>query len=562
MPSIEVRVEAPGEINTTKLPIYINYTIIIRNSGNGTGVAVVGDTPYEVAPGQEERIAANKTVRWAGEHAVEAVVNGSRYVKAVKVYYYTPRLQAEPVYINATKLPANITASVRVSNLGNLTAWVEGVEIAPGQSATINKTLAVEAAGTYTVKIGDVEVPVVVRYYAPGFEWRTGGPQKVEALPGETYAVWLWIKNTGNATAHLAIDGRAATLRPGEELNLTKTVTIKTAGVYTAEFRISGDLNITLRHAIKATVVTPKVEIVIWNPDIKRSWPPPNATDKTSIKTTSKTATLGWGYIVTTNATRRNITLIVEGPTGAERYVLTPGGYASRNFTETVEVPGEKAVEIKVNSTSYRLVIALALTPPKITVRDVSGIEFTDARKLSGIQISCRGLPGTPIDIDVIWVSGTLVYTQTGRSASGQIKVKTPIGEYTGEYRGEIKGDKGSLEVYIAGHSIYVEFTTSPLAMTRALVDGTQYSCNDLTGLAPPIFYREKPTAADEPVDQYAFRFLSAFAKSGSDRPQSIKWNGEYIEAKDRGGNTYRIYFGEGEIRIEGPLTATTIISQ
>jgi len=146
-PSIEVAVEAPGVINTTRLPIYINYTIVIKNSGNGTGVAVVGGVPYEVAPGQVVRIAANKTAEWAGEHSVEAVVNGTRHVKAVRVYYYAPRLQAEPVYINATKLPANLTVTVRVSNLGNLTAWVGGVAVAPGETKAINMTISVEAAG-------------------------------------------------------------------------------------------------------------------------------------------------------------------------------------------------------------------------------------------------------------------------------------------------------------------------------------------------------------------------------------------------------------------------------
>ncbi len=559
-PSIEVGIETPGVVNTTKLPIYINYTIVIRNLGNGTGVAVVGGVSYEVAPHQEVRIAANKTVGWAGEHVVEAVVNGTRYAKTVKVYYYAPRLQAEPVYINVTKLPANITVTVRVSNLGNLTAWVRGVAVAPGETKTINTTITVEAAGSYAVEIDGVEVPVAVRYYTVGFEWRVGGPSEVEALPGETYAAWLWIKNTGNATARLSIDGRAVTLAPGEELNLTKTVTIKTAGVYTAEFKIIGDLNATLRHVIEAKVVAPKVELVIWNPEIRRSWPPPNATDRTSIDATSKTVTLSWGYIITTNATKRSITLVVEGPATAERYVLKPGEHVARNFTETVEAPQEKTIEIKVNSTSYRLVLALALAPPKITVREISRIEFTDARRLSGIRVSCRGLPETTID--VIWVRGTVTYTPTGRSASGQIRVKTEIGEYTGEYRGNIEGNRGSLSVYMAGHSIEVEFTTSPLAMTRVSIDGTPYSCNDLTGLAPPIFHRETPTATDEPVTQYAFRLLSAFAKTDSDRPQSIRWNGEYVEAVDRGGGTYQIYFREREIEIRGPLTATLVISQ
>ncbi|MFZ8838394.1 MAG: hypothetical protein ACO2PM_05550 [Pyrobaculum sp.] len=558
-PSIEVAVEAPGVINTTRLPIYINYTIVVKNSGNGTGIAVVEGVPYEVAPGQVVRIAANKTVRWAGEHSVEAVVNGTRHVKAVRVYYYTPRLQADPVYINATKLPANLTVTVRISNLGNLTAWVGGVAVAPGETKTIDTTITVEAAGSYVVKMGGVEVPVTVRYYAAAFDWRVGGPSEVEALPGETYAAWLWIKNTGNATASLSIDGRAFALAPGEALNMTKTITVGAAGTYNVEFRVAGSLNATLRHAIRVKVVAPKVEIVLWSPEVRRSWPPPNGTDSTSLSAVSKTAALTWGYVITTNATRRAVALAVEGPGGVDYYKLTPGGAASKNYTETVQVPGEKTLEIKVNSTTYKLKVSLTLTPPRLTVKDISRIEFTDSRSLLGLKLRCGGLEAT---LDILRVTGTLTYTPTGRAVSGQITVRSVLGTNTGDYSGRIEGGSGSLSLNVAGHNIYVEFTTSPLKVTRVLVDGAPYSCDVPTALAPPILYREKPTATDEPATQYVFRLLSAFARGDSDKPQSITWNGEYVEAVDRGGNTLRVYLGEGEIRIEGSLTAAIVISQ
>ena len=557
-PSIEVAIEAPGVINTTRLPIYINYTIVVKNSGNGTGVAVVGGVPYEVAPGQVVRIAANKTVWWAGEHSVEAVVNGTRHVKAVRVYYYVPRLQAEPVYINATKLPANLTVTARVSNLGNLTARVGGVAVAPGETKAINTTITVKAAGTYVVEIGGVEVPVTVRYYTAGFDWRVGGPSEVEALPGETYAAWLWIKNTGNATATLSIDGRAFALAPGEALNTSKTITVGAAGVYNVEFRVTGTLNVTLSHAIRVKVVAPKVEIVLWSPEVKRRWPPPNGTDDASLSVVSKTAALTWGYVITTNATRRTVALTVEGPGGVDYYKLAPGAAASKNYTETVQVPGEKTLEVKVNSTTYKLKVSLTLTPPKITVKDISRIEFTDSRSLLGLELRCGVIERT---IDILRVTGTLTYTPTGRAVSGQITVKL-IDTYTGDYRGKIEGGSGSLSLNVAGHNIYVEFTTSPLTITRVFVDGAPYSCDVPTALVPPILYREKPTATDEPVTQYVFRLLSAFARGDSDRPRSITWNGEYVEAVDRGGNILRIYLGEGEIRIEGPLTAAIVISQ
>jgi hypothetical protein len=558
IPAIEVEIEAPTAVNTTKLPIYLNYTIVIRNRGNGTGVVLLGGETYTIAPGQEVRIAENKTVWWAGEHSVEAVVNGTRYAKAVRVYYYAPRLQAEPVYINATKLPANLTVAVRVSNLGNLTAWVGGAAVAPGETKAINTTISVEAAGTYVVEMDGVEVPVTVRYYVAAFDWRVGGPPEVEALPGETYPAWLWIRNTGNATASLSIDGRAFALAPGEGLNTTKTITVGAAGVYNVEFRVAGSLNATLRHAIRVRVVAPKVEIVLWSPEVRRGWPPPNGTDYTSLSVVSKTAALTWGYIITTNATRRTVTLAVEGPGGVDYYRLAPGGAASKNYTETAQVPGEKTLEVKVNSTTYRLKVYLTLTPPRVTVKDISRIEFTDSRRLLGLELRCGVIERT---IDILRVTGTLTYTPTGRAVSGQITVKL-IDTYTGDYRGKIEGGSGSLSLNVAGRSIYVEFTTSPLTVTRVLVDGAPYSCDVPTALIPPILYREKPTATDVPATQYVFHLLSAFARGDSDRPRSITWNGEYVEAVDRGGNILRIYLREGEIRIEGPLTAAIVISQ
>jgi len=562
IPAIEVEIEAPTAVNTTKLPIYLNYTIVIRNRGNGTGVVLLGGETYTIAPGQEVRIAENKTVWWAGEHSVEAVVNGTRYAKAVRVYYYAPRLQAEPVYINATKLPANLTVAVRVSNLGNLTAWVGGVAVAPGETKAINTTISVEAAGTYVVEMDGVEVPVTVRYYVAAFDWRVGGPPEVEALPGETYPAWLWIRNTGNATATLSIDGRAFALAPGEELNTTKTITVGAAGTYNVEFRVTGSLNATLRHTIWVKVVAPKVEIVLWSPEVRRRWPPPNGTDDASFSAVNKTVALTWGYIITTNATRRTVALAVAGPGGVDYYKLAPGGAASRNYTETAQAPGEKTLEVKVNSTTYRLKVYLTLTPPRITVKDISRIEFTDSRRLLGLKLRCR-VYGVNIEptLDILKVTGTLTYTPTGRAVSGQITVKWSD-TYTGDYSGKIEGGSGSLNLTAAGRRIYVEFTTSPLAITKVLVDGTQYSCDIPTALIPPLLYKEKPTASDVPATDYVSRLLSTFARVDSDRPWSIKWNGEYVEAVDRGGNTLRVYLGEREIRIEGPLTAAIVISQ
>jgi hypothetical protein len=128
---------------------------------------------------------------------------------------------------------------------------------------------------------------------------------------------------------------------------------------------------------------------------------------------------------------------------------------------------------------------------------------------------------------------------------SGQITVNWAA--HTGDYRGEVEGGRGSLSFNAAGYNIYVEFTTSPLTVTRVLVDGTPYSCDDPTALVPPILYREKPTASSEPATQYVFRLLSAFARGDSDKPQSITWNGGTSRPSTKGKHPQSIPRGRGD---------------
>lgn len=563
LPDIRVEVLVPQTINTTTLPLRINYTIVIRNVGNGTGTVIIWDKPYKIAPGETLRINSSLLARWAGDYTVETVINGSKHMKVIKVYYYRERLEATPLYINVTKLPAVVTTGVRIKNVGNLTAWVEGVEIKPGEEKVINKTLKIDAAGAYVVNVGGVAVPVMVSYYAANVLWKIGGQGDVEAVPGETYTAWLWIKNVGNATANLDIDGRAVTLKPQEEANISKAVTISAAGLYTVKFRISGDLNMTLYYGIRARVIAPRVEIVIWSPELRRSWPLPNSTDETSVSSIGKTLALTWGYVITTNATKRTVNLAVEDPEGVKYYSLSPGETIAKNFTTTVQAPGETTLEVKVNSTKYSLKTAVQLIPPKITVKDILKIEFEDSRKLLGLKISCRaGSVAADVVLDMLRVSGVLTYTQTGRAIYGDLTVNSARGISTGDYRGKIEGISGQLTLNIAGHNIYLEFTTAPLSLTRVLFDGAQYSCNVPTELVPPILYKDKPTAADEFATEYVYRLLSSFARTDSDRPQSIVWNGDYVEVIDKGGNLLRVYIRRGEIQIEGALTATIVISQ
>ncbi|AFA40445.1 hypothetical protein Pogu_2418 [Pyrobaculum oguniense TE7] len=558
LPLFRVDVVAPDVVNTTRMPIQINYTVVIRNVGNGTGAVLVGGKHYVIDPGKEVKVNATETITFPGTYTLEIEVNGTIHSKTVKVFYYTPVLEAEPVKVNVTTLPTNITVAVLVRNRGNLTAVVEGVKIRPGETRTINKTITVTAAGYYFINIGGVNVPIAVSYYTPNLEWKIGGPEEVEAVPGESYSAWLWLKNTGNATTRLKVDGKEIGLEPGQAVNITKAQAVRGAGQYVVEFKVQGDLNLTVRQAIAVKIVAPKVEIVVWSPRLARSWPQPGATDRVLIHSVQKSLEIQWGYVITTNATKRTVTLVVEGPDGATYYTVRPGGASARNYTLQTQAPGKATVQIKVNGTTYAVEITTELTPPTVTINDVLKIEFTDSRKLEAVQIKCRF--GT-LQVDVLQVSGVLTYTQTGREISGTITVAHAGGTSTGEFRGSASGNNGQLTLNIAATQINVEFTLSPLKITRVLKDGQPQECDVPLALVPSLLYSGKPVTGGGPATQYAYRLVSAFAKTDSDKPQSAQWNGEYVEVRDRWGNLLKVYFKQREVSIEGALTARLVIS-
>ena len=494
-----------------------------------------------------------------------AYVNGTRYTKTVKVLYFTPVLEAEPVALNATKLPANITVGIRVRNKGNLTALVAGVEVKPGEERVINKTIYVRAAGAYTVDVDGVEVPLVVKYYAPNLEWRLGGPGEVEAVPGEAVVAWLWLRNSGNATLRLYVDGKEVQLPPAGEVNITKQVVVEMAGTYTVEYRLSGNLNTTLLHVIKAKTVALIVRFVLISPEQRTRLASPNGEEGVALWVQSRSITATWGYIIESNATRRALRLSVRDPDGEYQAVIAPGQRISKNFTSTLEVPG-RSFEVWVNSSVYKFTISLQLTPPKVTVRDITRIEFTDSRELSGVTITCtyQLSDGTRVPVtvkfDIVRVSGTLAYTPGGRDISGSITVRYAGGTKTGSYSGSITGDRGYLKLDVLGHSIYVELTAQPPSVTKVLVDGKPVECSVPLGLVPGIFYSDKPTAEGVLATEYAARLVRAFARTSSDMPDSVKWEGDYAEVEDRSRNVLKVYFYQDRIEISGPLRATIAV--
>ena len=393
IPSIEVGVEAPEVVNTTKLPVHINYTIVIRNSGNGTGVAVVGDTPYEVAPGQEVRIAANKTAEWAGEYTAEAVVNGSRYVKVVKVYYFAPRLQAEPVYINATKLPANITVSVRVSNLGNLTARIGDVEIPPGETKIVNTTLTVEAAGRYVVKLGDVETPIEVVYLAAACVAEMESPREVEAVPGEAVKYVVKIRNTGNISTICVVNKTTLTLGPGEEKAIEDAFTVNKAGRYVVAVTVNGTL---YKSETQVKIITVFTWFKMKSPRETTFVPPPHVE---VLYSETPEMEIEYTWRVFTNATTRSTTLYIDGTP----YTATPNSH--------IEIPGKKTINkrgeiaVRVNGTEYKTEIIIKPTEPEITQK------FTQMQFTSRIKKTVKTtVEGIELTFDITEIRGTVTY--------------------------------------------------------------------------------------------------------------------------------------------------------
>jgi len=559
IPRLEVELSGPQVVNTTKLPTAVNYTVTLRNVGNGTAVVYVFGKYVEVKPGGVVKLNATATAQAAGVLKIAVEVNGTEYTREVYVYYYTPILAAEPAYVEVRKLPTNVTLSVVVKNVGNWTGRLGSVEIPPGGTTVINVTAAVNATGTYSLQIGGVEVPITVVYKAPGFEIKTGGPTEVEALPGEKYPAWLWVRNVGNATAKLSIDGEERELGPGDAVNVTKWVQVDKAGVYKAVFKVEGDLNTTAVHQLSAKIVAVKVEMVLWKPELKRGWPPPNGEDTAALSLQNKTAEVQWGYVITTNATKRVVAVEVEDLQGRAIYLIQPGKAVGRNLTVAIQAPGTTSLQITVNGTRYTYTIYTKLASPLITIKDVSKITFVDGRAVTGLKIKCSGIPAE-LTFDIVEVSGTLTYTQDGKTIEGTVKIRS-ANIYTAKYNGAITGTSGYINVDIMGHRVTVKFQTSPFAITEVLIDGNRMQCDVPTQLVPSIFIQGKPTASNTPAESYAYTLVAAFKKSDSDTPQSVQWNGEYVEVVDKGGNVLKVYFRQREVNIVGALSATLVIS-
>jgi len=132
-------------------------------------------------------------------------------------------------------------------------------------------------------------------------------------------------------------------------------------------------------------------------------------------------------------------------------------------------------LEVGVNGTRYALQIRLMLRPPTVTF-DFNTVTFTDRRSVRA-EVSCRTPIGrTSQTVEVLEVSGTLRYTDAGREARGTIRVKAGGSEYAGTYTGYLAGERGNVTISAAGWTMYVDFTTSLLAVTKVVINGQPWT--------------------------------------------------------------------------------------
>ncbi len=551
-----VELRAVDMLNTTRLPTLLNYSVYVKNRGNAAGEAIVEGEVYRLEPGREVVINRSVVVRNSGVVKLSIFVNGREYTKEVRVYYFVPIFVAKAVEINVSKLPTDVIVEIEVENVGNYTGVINGVEIPPGRAVKINKTVHIEAAGRYQIDLGAVSAPLLVFYHTPNLQWRVGGVREIEALPGEEAKAWLWVKNTGNASALLTIDGREIALKPGDEVNVTKSAKIDKSGVYVIEFKLGGSVNATVRHTVNVKIISYIVELVVWSPRLSRDWPGAGEAATVYIHSNERAVEVAWGYLISTNATKRSVSVVVTEPDGVVEHRIEPGAVVGKNFTISTQAPGSVTLWIEVNGSKYGLEIVTRLVPPRITIRDVSKIDFDDQRP-ERLTVKCGGFD---LPLDLLRISGTLTYEQGRRSAEGTIELKAFGNTYVGRFSGYAGSSGGRFHMEMAGHQMSIE-TDAQGNPTRVLIDGSPRNCEVPRSLIPRLLFGEKPTASDEDVESYVDRlFRDYFAKSISDYPQSVLWNGEYVEVRDRRGRSFKVRIGE-RLEISGALTATIYFS-
>ncbi|MEL9990728.1 MAG: hypothetical protein QXP98_11050 [Thermoproteus sp.] len=489
-----------------------------------------------LGPGEVKRINATVEVLHAGVNYVLLMVNGTPVQFPVEVLFYTPVLVAEPVTVRTYKLPAVVALNVTVRNIGNYTGYIAGAAVPPGGNATVETSLNITAAGRYYVNIDGVKAEVDVIYLATGYSVSIWSPA-VEATPGEGIPVSFLLRNTGNATETLVVNGTVYTIGPGGSIWANFTVPAY------AHRQVSLSVNgTTYRWTLNVTAIGITVLFYIggrlYNPSLSPS-----------IVVSTSQAQMSYQWIVKTNATTRSVAVVANGST----YVIPSGGEAIINGTLQARLNGWNSASITINGTMYSIQIYAQLVAPTINVASIYRIDFVDDRPYEA-QVTCNTPGGAvTVTVKIYNMQGSVTYSGGAISFSGTFTVylSYPGNTYTGTFSGSSNGGSGQVTITVAGHTATVQFSGGSVT-TKLQYDGV--SCPQFMPV-PPFMYQSPPTGSI-PADRLGVQLANLFAKSSSDYIVDSEYNGQYVVMTDAAGHTIRFYFNGG-LSTSGPLQLT-----
>ena len=430
-PAIKASINAPALINTTKLPINITYTVVLTNGGDEEGIALINGEHVVLKPGETKVLNRTLMARSAGNYTLKVETINATYATYVVIRYYAPKFQAKPVTIAATRLPAASNITITVTNIGNGTGWIDGVEVPPGASVNLTKTLSIAAAGRYVVKLGDTEVPVEVIYLAAVCTAEVESPREVEVVPGEAVNYAVRVRNTGNASAVCVVNGTALRLAPGEEKFVTSNFTADKAGRYVVAVDINGT-------AYRAETQVKVVSVFVWF-KLKSPYETPYRLlpHVETFNSDTPTAQIEYVWRIFTNATTRTVTLVIDGA----EYKAEPH--------KPIEIPGRATINkkgklsVRINGTEHQVEIVIKPNEPTITQR------FTEMQFTSTIRREVRTtVIGVTLTFTIAKTQGVVTYgAKTTVSAEAEllyvasvikIRISAEVADETGEGEGEV----------------------------------------------------------------------------------------------------------------------------
>jgi hypothetical protein len=541
---------AASDVNTTQLPTEVAYKVVVENVGNAATEVTLFNKTYVVKPGESVSIERRLKVYTAGRHKISEKVGNYTLEKEIYVWYYTPLLKAEPLTINVTEIPKLVNITVAVSNVGNATGYIDGLEIRPGQRVYINATVNVTKAGRYTVNIRNLEVEVNVRYLRAQIEVETP-VKEVEALPGEKIAVPIVVKNSGNATDTVQVGGDTYSVAPGEEKTLWFGLVANRSGTYRLNIR-SRDVQYDIE--VKILLVTYRVQIALLAP-IQKSGYMETTREEATIEVRDPDVEIVWQPIIYTNATRRVLTLVVDG--NAVRVEPGKPTYIPERKVKVSGIsytaPSTAELKTEINGTIYTLTLRIKLVPPTLSIQDVEKIEFRDTRVVN-TKIKCT----RPVQHEEL-VTLYELYANIDYNAgtfSGNAKIyllgKTGYAYFNGIFNTQ----SGKAEIDLQQFdlpSLVVEFTVDPITVTKVtLKSGEEVQCQYPVELLPRVF--KKPLMGPTRLDTAAVLIIKILSASDVHAEQVTR---DTVVLRDDWGNRITVKVYDNRIEIKGAVEGT-----